>query len=255
MLDYTRVAFRKILDDFNALVFYLGILTQCLAIAYLVYAIIVGAGVLAANIVLLAVSVAYLTFFIVLSKKEEKKQLKARGKRIFKITKYAVRVYTLGVLAYNFYASSTRLTLLSLVFAAIPFLTFALQIILDLMIEYVKRRSELVTTAVQADVQDVVRPFNAVKNFFSREKEPEEEPTKTRVFLDEQVQKYRAQKEQAKLDFKQAKKDARMMKKEEKKQAKLDKKTEKKRAKALKKASRKKSKRGEIADEEPETVS
>ena len=106
----------------------------------------------------------------------------------------------------------------------------ALQIVLFLFDRY----SALVREGISADVEDITRPVRAVMGFFKKSAEPEEEktPSKTRLWLDEQVESVRNERTEQKLKSK-------LDKQESKKQAKADKKLAKKLAKAQKKEKKK----------------
>ena len=64
MFDYTKAAFNTIVDDFKLIDFLFKIVFQFLYIAYLVYAIVVGAGFLWVNIAMFVLVVMYLPFEI-----------------------------------------------------------------------------------------------------------------------------------------------------------------------------------------------
>ena len=73
MLDYTIVATKKTVDDIKRFTLVFSILTQILYIAYLAYALISNVGFTWLNIPLLAVSVAYFVFYLVIRGKNGKK--------------------------------------------------------------------------------------------------------------------------------------------------------------------------------------
>ena len=62
MFDYTKAAFKAIENDFKLFDFLFNIVFQVLYIGYLIYALIVGAGFLVANIILLIFAIAYISF-------------------------------------------------------------------------------------------------------------------------------------------------------------------------------------------------
>jgi hypothetical protein len=63
MLDYTKAAVKKTVDDFRRLDYLRNLVTQVVYIFYLVYALFAGAGYVWANAVLRGLSLAYLIFF------------------------------------------------------------------------------------------------------------------------------------------------------------------------------------------------
>ena len=96
MFDYTIVALDKIKNDVKKITWYGMLAMQIFYIIYLVYALITKAGYLWANIILLALSVGYFAFFLVMKFHELKKGFKKLGKRIYKYSKLAVNTLTLG---------------------------------------------------------------------------------------------------------------------------------------------------------------
>ena len=72
MIDYTKVALKKIFDDFKQFVYVFQVCVYILYTLYLIYAIITKSGILAVNILLLIFSIAYLIFFIVYNERKQK---------------------------------------------------------------------------------------------------------------------------------------------------------------------------------------
>ena len=87
MLDYTKVVITKIKEDINKLCFVFAVISQCFAIAFLIYALCASVGILWVNIVVLVLSVACLGVQLPLGaniKKTAKARLK-KFKKYFKV--------------------------------------------------------------------------------------------------------------------------------------------------------------------------
>ena len=124
---------------------------------------------------------------------------------------------------------------LSLVLVTFTIIAWAFQIVLELATPIIEKRLNFMITALQADWENITKPFRATGNFFKKivGKEVEEEaaPTKTRQLLDKLVEERREEKTQEKLDKKLQKRQRAAELKAERVQEKAEKKAEKKAAK------------------------
>lgn len=221
MIDYTKVAVKKIFDDFKHFVYLFQVCVYILYTLYLIYAIITQSGILAVNIILLVFSLAYLIFFIVYNQRKQKnKTLKKVITEIFKWSKRAIKLFTIGVALYGVYETSKNVNPLSVVLSALMVVGFVFDLLFDLIIRFVSKRIHFVYEAIQADVETITKPFTAVKSFFKREDAPPPPPTKNRLLLDELVATARAEKADKKLSKKEKKRLEKDRKKEEKRQKK-----------------------------------
>lgn len=195
MLDYTKVAFAKVVEDFRTLRFVGTLLSQFLYIGYLVYAIIVGAGFLSVNIVLLSVSIAYVVFyvFVVGRKGYGLKSKKKIIRRIFVWLKLLFRAFTLGITVYGIYAMTTHVTPISIILATLSIIFWVLQVIIEILSILVENRANLMLEAIKADYEHLKRPFSAVGNIVKRvtgrEVESVKENSSIREHLDVLVEK------------------------------------------------------------------
>ena len=73
MFEYSKLVFNQTVEDIKKLSTVLNFIIQSVYISYLIYATVVGTGILGVNIALLAISVAYLVFFSTMTAKEIKK--------------------------------------------------------------------------------------------------------------------------------------------------------------------------------------
>ena len=219
MFDYTKAALQKIVNDFKKVTYLLNVTTQILYIAYLVYALCVGAGVFWANVVLAALSVAYFIFFMIMTSGriyEPKTKLQKLAALIFKRCKQIIKLFTLGVMLYGLYSTTQRVTPVSVVLSALMIVGFVLQIIFEIIFYIVKTRTQLLLDGLKADAEFITKPATKVSNFFKKlsgkEIEQPQEKSKTRIWLDERVQQNKAeqaaQKQAEKAARKQAKIDA-----------------------------------------------
>ena len=216
MIDYTKVALKKIFDDFKQFVYVFQVCVYILYTLYLIYAIITKSGILAVNIVLLIFSIAYLIFFIVYNERKQKnKALKKVVTEIFKWSKRAIKLFTIGVALYGVYETSKNATPLSVVLASLMVVGFVFDLLFDVIIRFISKRIHFVYEAIQADVETITKPFTAVKSFFKREDTPPPPPpTKNRLILDELVAAAKAERNDEKLSKKEKKRLEKRRKKE-----------------------------------------
>ncbi|MBQ9113610.1 MAG: hypothetical protein IJY05_01665 [Clostridia bacterium] len=240
MFDYTKTAINKIVADFKKFSYRFNIGAQIVYIAYLIYALIANTELWIINTILLALSAIYFIFFLVATAKDASKTLKKRVKTVFKRCKQVVKFFTLGVMLYGIWQTSTHVDPLSVILTALMIVGWVLQILFEIILVFFLNKANFVWEAVQADKDEFVKPAKSVGNFFKRitgrEIEEEKEPTKNRLLLDGMVEEYREKKIEEKKEKKRAKKEAQ-------RQAKLTAKQKKKEEKIAKKAVKKKNKR------------
>ena len=225
MLDYTKIALQKIADDFKRLVYIFSIITQLAYMAYLAYALVAGVGIFWVNVTLASIAVAYFLFFMIVTRGNAlyvKQGLHKVVQKIFKISKMLLKVFTIGVMLYGVYSTTQNVTPIGVILSALMIVGWLLQLIFEVLGNVVSSRFQLLLSAIEADKDEMTKPVKAVGNFFKRitgqEVEPEKEKSKTRIWLDKQVEEKRAkrrdEKSQEKAAKKQAKKDAKKKAKE-----------------------------------------
>lgn len=243
MLEYTKVAVKQTVDDFKKIDYIRNIITQILYIAYLLYTLIAGSGILVANIILLVLSVGYFVFFLIATQKNADKKLKTVVKTVFTRCKQIIKFFTLGVMVYGIWLTANDVTPLSLLLSALMIAGFVLQIVFEIIIKFFTARVNLIIEGLEADYENMTKPVRSVGNFFKKMtgKEVEEkEPSKTRVLLDKKVIEAREERKEQKILQKEEKKQEKLRKKQEKKAIRLAQKQEKKQAKAQAKKNKEK---------------
>ncbi len=240
MLDYTKIVMTKIKEDINRLGFIFAVISQCFAIAFLIYALCANVGILWVNIVVLVLSVACLGIQLPLGadiKKTAKARLK-KFKRYFKWISLTIRLLPVATAVYTLCATGANPDAISVLLTAMTLISWVLQLVFQIVTYLIDRYSNLVREGLTADVEDITRPIRAVTSFFKKSSESDEEiktPSKTRLWLDKRVAEARAEKAERKEREKQEKLNFIKEKKLNKKQEKIDKRNAKKQEKANKK--------------------
>ena len=227
MLDYTREAFKKTVEDLKRVFYILNVTVQCVYIAYLVYTLIVGTGFFAVNLALLVLSVAYLGFFLVTTafgKTPEGKIYRKIGKRVYKWCKRALKLFTIGVTVYGICNAVNRVSPLAVIFTAMMIVGLLLQVVFEILISIVSKRAKMFLEGFEADVNAILKPARSVGNFFKRmtgqEVEPEKELTENQLLLKERVDEAREEKRQLRATEKEERKALREAQKERAKELK-----------------------------------
>ena len=183
MLDYTRATVDRTITDVKrfAKLFTFG--TQIFYILYLIYAMISGTGNIIVNAIMSALSVANLiiTAFLYDKKDRLSKRVKRTTKRVYKWVKLSLQAFTLGATVYGIYIAASDFSAISIIFALFTAVMWAFSVMLQIISIAVEARLNLFKEALHADIQNVLKPINAVKDVFGKivGKEPEEKPEPT----------------------------------------------------------------------------
>ena len=203
MLDYTKAALSKTIEDFKKLGHSFTVLSNIAYIGYLIYALCTSHTFFIVNIILLCISTAYLLFYLIITRfgkdldghKSEKKSVN----KIVAWAKNCMKFYTLGTMLYSIATVQDSVNGLQLILLTLQVLCFIMQLLFTLICHVVEKRMELFKTAFDMDVQQIAKPVTAVGNFFKKvsghEVEPTPAPTKTQIMLTERA---KATKEQVK---------------------------------------------------------
>ena len=215
MIDYTKAAIEKTIADLKRFGFIFSVATEIFSIIYLIYAIAVGGGYLIANIILAVLSLSYLIFYVTTNNNPNAKAARVLTKAAYKWVKLGLKAFTLGVTIYGIYVATDHLTLVSVLMAAAMTISWTLNLVLTVTINYFASKAKFIMAAMEADFENIMRPVEKVGNFIKkvRGEEIEEKPApdKTRILLDSTVQEYREKKKAERL----AKTKERLRKREE----------------------------------------
>ena len=228
MLDYTQVAGRKIYSDVRKISLVCSIITQLFYIFYLIYALFSGVGIFYANLVMLVLSSSYFAFFLYNHVYGTKTVLAKTVRESFKWSKRLVKLLNLGIMVYGIVYTAVEPDPLSVILTVVMAVLWLADILLEITVIIVKNWCLLLYESLKADVEVVTKPAASVGNFFKKlsGKEVEEPapPTKRRLYLDELVEEFRAEKKDKKLEEKylkqQKKEEAKNRKQAEKEQRK-----------------------------------
>lgn len=213
MFDYTKAVFSKTLSDLKLFEKIWSISTLEVYIAYLIYAIASGTGILIANIVLLTLSSLYFVFYLVMTVKgsELLKSKRKLIKKTYKYSKYIINAATLATVLYAIARSPYNVHPFKLIVTFFMTMLLLIQFVLEISIAIIEKRFNMFLEAFRADVEFVTKPVNTVKNVFKRitgqEVQPEEEHSKDRVYLDSLVQKKRDEKSSEKTSDRSVRKE------------------------------------------------
>ncbi len=204
MIDYTKAAIEKTVADLKRFGFMFNIATEIFSILYLIYAIAVGGGYLIANIILAILSLSYLIFYVITQNNHDAKSARILTKAAYKWVKLGIKAFTLGVTVYGIYIATEHVTLISIVMASAMVISWTLNVILTISINYFSSKAKFIIAAIEADFENILRPVEKVGNFIKRvrgqEIEEKPAPDKTRILLERTVYEYREKKKAEKAE-------------------------------------------------------
>lgn len=238
MFDYTFAAIDKILSDLKKLQKIVNYVMQAFTILYVTYAIIVRAGIFAANVVLLFFAVAYLVFSLIMESKKGAEHAKKRVKDVYQWCKRLIRLFVLGITVYGLVLAKTNFDPLSLLITAVMIVVWALDLLLYFGIKFLTAEALLLKQSLHKDLTELPliggmiqksKPLddNAKENLKKLDsiivKREEEKKYKKALNLQEKLQVKR----DSRIAKKQAKQDAQAAKRQAKQDAKAQKQAEK----------------------------
>ena len=251
MFDYTRAAISQTIDDFKKVFYFVGLATQVVYIAFLIYSLIVGSGIFLINLVLAVLSLGYLIFYLIITKfgkdpdSKQCKRLKKNGKKAMKWTKRSLRLVTITVAFVEIFSTPNPDTL-SVVLATFMVVGWILEIVFDLIVKILNNRYRFLMDGLEMDIDDITKPFKNVGNFFKKmtgqEVAPEKELNKNQIYLKEKVLEKREERVFEKQSEKHRKSEEKIRKKQEIKELKKSTKAERALLKQANKKQREKEK-------------
>lgn len=197
MFDYTKAIFNKTLSDLKLFAKIWTVSTLGVYVAYLAYAIAASSGFLAANIVLLILTVAYFIFYLLAVIKGTELLLTRKRivKKAYKYTKYVINSVTLITALYSIGVSPYSVHPFKLLITVFMTIMLVVQLALEISVVIIEKRFNMFIEAFNADIEFVTKPVSTVKNVFKKitgqEVEPEKERSKDRLYLDELVEQGR----------------------------------------------------------------
>lgn len=169
MLDKTVLDIKRFLNAFT-------LCSQLFYIAYLVYAMCTFSGLFAVNFILAIVSTCYLCIYLFTfidcadtrAEKRSKRRLRQRAGHIDRIVKISGKTITLGVAVYSLYLTADNLNVTSILLTVAMFISWFVEIVLELIAYAFESRKDLFVAAMMRDVEFITKPANAVGNFINR---------------------------------------------------------------------------------------
>ncbi|MBE6645174.1 MAG: hypothetical protein E7612_07350 [Ruminococcaceae bacterium] len=192
MLINTRATFDKILTDFKRFSYTLSIILNLVYIATSVYALVFNVGNTFVNAVVCAGAVFYFVFYLVTYWDKTKKKEKKDVKKAYAWFRILMDAFGLGITVYGVYVASARVTVVSILLAALSGLSWLFKLTTTLLIEYVEGQKELIIAALAKDFAFAIEPANKVQNVIRKIKgEEPKEPKTVSEALEKRINKIR----------------------------------------------------------------
>ena len=154
MFIYSRAVFNKIIEDIKKFIFIFSLIMQTVYIGYLVYAIVIGAGILYVNITLLILAYTYAVFIVINQAKQKKisKNAQATVKKIYRRSKIFVNAFTLASTLYGVFIASSDAGTVAIILAAFTSIVWLLSVLLEILSYIFEKYAELITGAFEKDL-------------------------------------------------------------------------------------------------------
>lgn len=197
MLKYTKAVINDSIKDLRFFLHLFSIVTQIFYLAYIVYALITKTGVFYLNIALGVISLAYLVFFFVTYKSEDKKTKHTAYvvRHTKTITKLCINALTLGVAVYGLYLSTKSVDAISIVLVVLMIVFWCVQVVLEVIVFFFEHKKNLIVYGLQKDIEPISNAINKVSNLARRvvgREETENEPLPSNVerYLQKALERY-----------------------------------------------------------------
>lgn len=170
LFSNTRLAVNKTVSDIKFSVRFANLCAQIFYIGYLIYALSANIGMPVANIVLLAISVAYFVFYVstlgVLTKAE--KRLKSNAGHAYRWIKISLGAITLATTIYGIYVAASDVNPITIILATLAVIAWILQVALEFVVFFFEHHMYMIMDAVAADKEAITQPVRAVGDFVKK---------------------------------------------------------------------------------------
>ena len=161
MFNYTRTAFNKIVNDIKKLMLIINASIIVGSIAYLSHSLIVGTGNVYANTALCTLTVMYLVFFILKTKKLVKKGEFSTFKHVYKAMKLSVNALILVIAVYGIITGVESGASAIKTYVLLAF--WIVQVILELLTIAIEKIIKMFTAALKKDASAVIKLLNVFR--------------------------------------------------------------------------------------------
>ena len=194
MFKYTRAAISQIVDDVKKYCRFFKICSLIFTSTYFIYALISKTGFLAVNIILATLFITYSIFELITINKNIK-YVKRFVKRSYNWIKIILKAFTLASTIYGIYLTTTNVSPISIIIATLMTIVWVLQLLLEIVIEIIENKVDLLTHAYNQDITDIKctlkKPITIVtdkiKKIRGKEISPPPEKHKTIQKLDKRI--------------------------------------------------------------------
>lgn len=199
MLEYTKTVFNQTIDDIKKISLAITVATQGIYIAYLIYALSVKVGIVYVNALLLAISLVYLVFTVVMEKRAVGKlgsKIKSKAKDVYRIARYVILLPTLIISIITLSTLNNDNVTFSLLFTLTMILCYVISVLMMIVAKMAESRFNLFMIAIKADFEPMINAYNTVRKFKGErvmESVPDKAEQKIRAELDSKVDKVKSE--------------------------------------------------------------
>ena len=137
----TRGAINYLLKMVKRVAFAVSLVMQLIYMAYLVFMMASGRGIIALNVAMMTLSVGYLVYFLCMeyrfsdmgkAQKKVEKKLARRMKRIFTYIKFAFKTFNLGVVLYGIGVNEINPSSFSTIFTSVMVIIWIVELLVEI---------------------------------------------------------------------------------------------------------------------------
>lgn len=191
MIDYTKAAVLLILDDIKKFKKIFKLFSLVFTTGYFIYVLITQSGLLVANIILSILFLGYTIFEFVATKKDIKR-IKRVVRRSYSWITLGIKSLTLAAMIYGIYTATKAVSAITIILATLMIVFWVLQVFLELLIQIIENKVDLVVAAVHKDIENVKKPIDSIGNIFKKirgqEIPPPPEKSKEIIRLEKKIQ-------------------------------------------------------------------
>ena len=176
MFKYTRTAIAMIIDELKLFYKIFRYLSHAFMIAYFVFAICMGIGLLPINIAMLSLIVVYSVVDLIVDAKKPRKIIR----RSYRWTILALKAVSLGFTIYGLYEAAENANPIAIILATLMLIFWIIQVTFQIVVDVFEAKKDLLLEALKEDTRPVTdaatKTVNTFKNVIHFVKgEPREE--------------------------------------------------------------------------------
>ena len=173
----TRGAINHLLKLGRSFVFVSSLVLQLVYIAYLVFTLASGGGIVGINVAMLAVCAAYLAYFLYMeyrisaagkAERDVEKREKRRVETVFRWTKIVIKALNFAILLYGYWVGEKSPSAISTIFTTVMLIFWMLELVIAIGVAVLSYVSHLIMDAIEDDKKAMADKARAPERLVKR---------------------------------------------------------------------------------------